>query len=287
MKLENIPNINELDNFLKQDDEMVLLKDAVAELEKKDVFYLPTGFEIFDKALGGGVTDGQLVIISGRSGEGKTSFCQTLTYNFSKLALPCAWFSYEVDLRHLWDKFSKMGVDDDFLTYVPFKMTTGRLDWVEQKVKEAILKFDTKMIFIDHLGFLLPALKNYDNDISKNYSAYLAMICRELKNIARNYNVVIFLCAHIRKTKEELSLEDLANSAGIGQEADVVFMLERQKPKNKYSQTDDVFTNETIIKIVKNRPTGQTKVLKCQMSNEKFLPITKTYDDTTGNIDFK
>jgi replicative DNA helicase len=279
MKLENIPPLNELDKFLSKDDEVILLKDAINKIGKKDIDYFPIGFEVLDNAINGGVTDGQLIVISGRAGEGKTSWCQTLTYNFTKLALPCLWFSYEVDINNLWQKFERMGIDEDFLTYVPFKMTSGRLDWLEQKIKEGILKFDTKIIFIDHLGFLLPILNDYDQEMNKNYSAYLGMICRQLKNIARNYNVIIFLCAHIRKTKEELSLEDLANSAGIGQESDLVFMLERQRVKNKYQTSGDIFTNDTIIKIVKNRPTGQTKIIKCQMINEKFLPLTKIYDD--------
>jgi replicative DNA helicase len=279
MKIDLIPDLEKIKDFTAED-EVVLLSEAVKKNSKKELDYYATGFTTFDKAINGGLTNGQLVVVSGRSGEGKTSWCQTLTYNFSKQALPCLWFSYEVDLEHLWNKFVSMGIDDNFLTYIPLKMSSGVIDWIEHKIKEAILKYQTKMIFIDHLGFLLPALSNYDSEISKNYAAYLTMICRQIKNIARNLGVIIFLCAHIKKTKDELQLEDLANSYGIGQEADIVFMIERQRNTNKYLGNDDnIFTNYTNVKIVKNRPTGQTKIIRCQMVNEKFIELTKNYDE--------
>ena len=40
-----------------------------------------------------------------------------------------------------------------------------------------------KIVFIDHLGYLMPKMKQYEN-ISNNFATYLSGICRELKEIA-------------------------------------------------------------------------------------------------------
>jgi len=272
MDLDKIPKLNEVDKFF-QEDKVVLITEAVDKLTKKHVDYFPTGFKSFDNAIDGGVTEGDLNIIAGRTGEGKTAYGQTLTYYFNKLAIPTLWFSYEVALRHLWRKFQAMGMDNEYLqAYVPTKMTTGRIDWLEEKIKEGSLKYRTKIVFIDHLGFLLPRFSS-PKDLGLNYSAYLGGICRELKTLAIATETVIFLLVHVRKSDGELGINDLANSAGIGQEADLVFILERQKTKtdNMFTSDQSVYTNETKIKIVKNRRTGETPVIMCKMENDLFI----------------
>lgn len=274
--LEHIPTTEEVNSMIFAEDKVVLITEAVERNAKKTVVYMPTGFSDFDEVIDGGLTDGDLVTIAGKTGEGKTSFGQTMTFYLNKQHIPTLWFSYEVSLAHLWKKFEKMGLNNHLLTYVPMKMTSGRLDWVESKVKEAVLKFKTKIVFIDHLGFLLPRADNM-NDLNVNYSAYLGNICRQLKTLAVDREIVIVLMAHVRKTDKELEIDDLANSSGIGQESDLVFMMERQKKKDRYKEEGFVFTNETKIKLVKNRRTGQTKFITCVMSNELFSKKINDY----------
>ena len=287
MELKRIPELGSINNFINSSDVVLPIAEIVKKTKSAEIEYYPTGFTSFDESVLGGFGGGDLIIIAGKTGEGKTSFGQTLTYNFNKEKIPCLWFSFEVSLGHLWNKFEKMGCEESLLAFSPLKNSSSRINWTKEKIREGILKYNTKIVFVDHLGFLLPDVENYDSGMNQNYSVYLGNICRQLKTLAVDEDVVIVLMAHVRKTQYELEIEDLANSAGIGQEADLVFMIERIREKKRF-ETGNYFTNETIIKLVKNRRTGQSKILKVKMIDEKFLPITNLYDDVpTGNIKFE
>lgn len=233
----------------QKEDAQVLPMKEVADFYKDDnSSYYKTGIDDFDSALLGGFRSGDLVIISGKTGHGKTSFAHFLTYNFAKINIPSLWFSYEVFVTELWRKFKEMGVSDNFVSYTPLKNVSGRTDWLEDKIIEAKEKYGTKIVFIDHLGFLSKKMES-TND-AKNYSLYLGSICRELKRIAIDFNLVVVLMAHTKKTgiETELDNDDLAHSAGIGQEADAVFFVKRSREQE---------SNESAIKITKNRRTGK------------------------------
>jgi replicative DNA helicase len=278
MKIDQVPNLEEVDKFFDHESEIVSLFEAVEKIEKekgqKD--YFPTGFRIFDDVTWGGVSGGDLITISGRSGEGKTTFAQTLSYHLADKGLPLLWFSYEMDLLEIAKKFSDMGIKKDFIGYVPMKLTSGAVDWIERRVVEAVLKFNIKAVFIDHLGFLSPKVSG--DQAERNFSVYLGQIARQLKNIARDNDVIIFLLAHTRKTKEDLDLDDIAYSNGMGQESDFVFMIEREKSRTSRSlipDSGDKFTPYTKILLAKNRRTGQTKFIKVRLSHGRLMEEIK------------
>lgn len=259
-------------------DRIVLLSEVVSELPTKIPRY-PTSWVELDKALGGGFKDGDLVIISGVSGEGKTTLSQTITYNLCLFNIPVCWFSYEVSNAHLDNKFREMGIKDFYKVYVPKKNTTGKLDWVKQKIIEAAVKFEAQVFIIDHIDFLSPM----DAKTSDNEAIALKKIATELKSLATELGVVIICMAHIRKLpdgKKEPDMHDIGYSAGIFQLADYVLLVWREKIDAKKSlasgSVGEVATNNTFIKIVKNRETGVLKILKVYYENGKF----NTYDWT-------
>src|SRR3972149_1342200 len=108
MKLESVPNLNELNNFLSSDDEIKPIYEIANQIRESGD-YFSVGYLVFDKALNGGVTEGDLIVVSGRTGNGKTLYAMSLTYAFNKTAIPCLWFSYEMNLKEDWKKFEAMG----------------------------------------------------------------------------------------------------------------------------------------------------------------------------------
>lgn len=231
------------------------------------------GYKVFDQALLGGVRDGDLVIISGISGHGKTSFAQSLTYNFAKQSIPCLWFSYEVNLSHLQRKFDNMVGDPEVVKtlpiFAPERTTTGRVDWIAEKIRQGVRDFNIKAVFIDHLDFLMPSTIK----TSENESLYLRRIVMELKSLAILTNTVIFLMAHVKKVTDEPQMSDIANSAAIFQNADAVFMVYRipTSTSKLIQYSGDLFTNQTKIKLVKNRVTGQSKFIMCVMEKDMLI----------------
>jgi len=284
MEIDNIPDLKELDRLTEKyihDDEVMLISDIVSQVKNKKVDKYKIGFQIFNEALNGGFQDGELVVVSGISGQGKTSFAQTLTFNLTKQGIPCLWFSYEDTLEHLHNKFVNMGIEDHYIAYHPKKIHTGRLDWISYKIREAYIKYACKVVFIDHIDFLVPL----ETKGKENREEYLKKIAIDLKSLAVELKCVVVVMAHLKKLEDgkEPDLQDIGYSAGIYQNANTVFMVYRERNKRKMGElSGDTYTNNTIIKIVKNRETGQSKFVKCQYVNNKFIELT--YEDDTSNF---
>lgn len=248
------------------------LIECISE-EKIKAKRFSTGFQVFDDSMKGGLKAGDLMIISGVSGYGKTTFAQTLTYNLTKKEVNTLWFSYEVSLEHLHTKFQEMGMEKHYHAFTPEKNTTGKLDWIKDKIKEGWIKYETNVIFIDHIDFLIPTnLKSSDNQ-----SIFLKNIATELKSLAIELDVIIVAMAHLKKIENgrEPDMQDIGYSAGVFQLADYVVMVHREKNPNYGSfggdESGDVFTNNSIIKCVKNRETGQQKFIKANLVNGKLI----------------
>ena len=192
------------------------------------------------------------------------------------------WFSYEVLPTHLWKKFKEMGMTKEDCAFIPCKHTSGNVAWVEQKIKEGKEKFGIKMVMIDHLGFLLPKTEGVlGKSMASNYAMFLTQVVRDLKTIALREEVIIFLPVHMKKVdsrNKQSDINDIKDSSGIGQESDLVFLIEREKDKG--NEAKSYFTNLTKITLAKNRKTGATVIGNFTMINGRFA-----YDETNDKID--
>ena len=190
-----------------------------------------------DSALGG-FEGGEVTVISGLTGQGKTLFAQSLTRNFHLRDIISTWFSYEVTPK--W--FIKAFGDSLPTFYLPTKLKDNTLDWLEERIYEGLLKYGSRAVFIDHLHFLV------DMRTRNNMSLEIGFTMRALKKIAIAHNICLFIIAHTEKirTDSELDINCLSDSSFIGQEADNVLMIWRDL------KTD----NEAFLKVVKNRKHG-------------------------------
>jgi archaellum biogenesis ATPase FlaH len=252
------------------EDERILKIAEVAELQKiniDDVY--PFGMEYFDAPLMGGALPGDLIIIAGPTGNGKTLFSQDLVYSLTKSEkkVSSLFFSFEVLPQFVWQKFKAMGASPEDPIYIPMRNRSGAIDWIEQKIREAKELYNVKCVCIDHLGFLEPKRGANTKVVGANYSTFLTQVARDLKQIAIREEVIMITPAHVRKT-EDLNLNDIANSAGIGQEADAVFLIERERNKSK--EATSYYTDHTRIMLAKNRRTGQSVVGWFTLFNGKF-----------------
>jgi hypothetical protein len=264
-----------------EDDEVMHIAD-VADLQKinsDDVF--PLEMPCFDEIINGGVSLGDVVIIAGQTGHGKTTLAQDWTMSLirGEKSMKALWFSYEVLPVHLWKKFKEMGMSREDCAFIPAKHSTGNVAWVEQKIKEGKEKFGTRAVFIDHLGFLLPKTNGVlGKTMSANYASFLTQIMRDLKTLALQEEVIIFLPVHMKKVDSRNRMsdsDDIKDSSGIGQESDLVFLIEREKNKEKDAKT--YFTDMTKITLAKNRKTGLTLVANFSMLNGRFC-----FDDSNN-----
>ena len=250
----------------KGDDEVVSfenMKKIVADRGTPDI-QIKSMIPTLDRTLGDFV-GGELVVVSGLTGEGKSLFCQTLTNNFSKQDIGSLWFTYEMPPQYFLKRFE----GNMPLSYLPKELTSNKTDWLEERVLEAKLKFNVKAVFVDHLHFLV--------DLAKigNSSLEIGSIVRNIKKVALRQNIIIFLIAHTKKIQsdKELSLGDVRDSSFIEQEADSVLYVWRKEDE---TIDDELVNDRSVLKIAKNRKLG-TKNTKIELKyvNGNLMELEK------------
>jgi replicative DNA helicase len=200
-----------------------------------------------------GFETGELVVISGHTGNGKTLLAETISKHFMDQGIKVAWFSYEVPTPKLLEKYSQQ---IELGLYVPMQLESGNFDWIKFKALEAKTKFDCRMIVIDHLHFLVEM--NPRNNMSLNIGA----VMRQLKqSIAVNMNLVVLLISHQGQpdSEKEPGIEGIRDSSFIAQESDLVFIVYRQVDSNWDSKSGMEKTYEegrAVIKVEKARRAG-------------------------------
>lgn len=212
-----------------------------------------------------GFHKGDLITITGETGQGKTSFSQFLTGEFSKNKMRSLWFSYEMPINNFLMKFEELPDG-----YLPKVLTERNMTWIERKIIEGIVKFDIQCVFIDHLHYL------FDLTSKVNASLLIGDIMRNLKIIAKKYNITIFIMAHTGKSREDgtVGIDNIRDSSFVAQESDYVIAVWREKDntRNKADIRADGITYTGISKIfvAKNRYNGQVASIATTYNNGKY-----------------
>jgi RecA-family ATPase len=165
-----------------------------------------------------GFREGELIVISGPTKQGKTTLAQSLTAAFIRQQYYPLWFSFEVPVRQFLSQFQKLP-----MIYLPSKLKAHALPWFEERVQESFEKYHTRIIFCDHLHYLIDLAR------IRNPSIEIGQIIRRLKSLAVSGDYIIFLLCHTTKgsSEDNLSFESIRDSSFISQESDSVFMIKR------------------------------------------------------------
>lgn len=211
-----------------------------------------------------GFHKGDLITITGETGQGKTSFSQFLTGEFSKDKIRSLWFSYEMPIGNFLQKFEEMPDG-----YLPKLLTERNITWIERKIIEGIVKFNIQCVFIDHLHYL------FDLSGKINSSLVIGDIMRNLKIIAKKYNITIFIMAHTGKSRDDgsVGIDNIRDSSFVAQESDYVIAVWRVKKDKRRQEVkaDGIeYTPYTKIFVAKNRYTGQVASINTIYNNGKY-----------------
>lgn len=274
-----------LDKFARQkklseysgEDRVVSFEEKRKELNDAGVrqWFILTGLDDLDDVIGG-FRPGNLIVMSGPTGAGKTSLLQSITRNTSSQAVSSLWFPFEGDMRDFLERLDMVTVEGTMPKY----LKSSNIAWVRTKIEEAVLKYGVRVVFIDHLHYLLTL------ESMGNASLTIGGIVRQLKLMAQELNVVIFLVCHIRKlqsTDQEGNfrrpgIEDLRDASLIGQEADYVLFIWREKDKKNSTIDCPVWLDEATLSLQKNRRTGHLGNFHLIMRSG-FFEITKKRGD--------
>lgn len=217
-----------------------------------------------------GFKEGNVIIVSGTTGSGKTTLLQSFVCHCDK-EMPVLFFTFEVPAKQFLSKFSEL---PEF-AFLPKQHHASKMEWLESRILEGIAKHQTKIVMIDHLHYLLD-LKM----LTGNTSLFIGQIMRELKRIAIENEIIIFLVAHTKKTKfsqdEMPDLTALRDSGMVACEADFVLFIDRKMSEDRKS-----FDNKAMLYLAKNRWNGNCGWVSLIYANNSLTEeVRETYDYT-------
>lgn len=172
-----------------------------------------------------------------------TLLAQTFTDSFYHQSVASLWFSFELTPRQFIQRFPELPV-----FVMPKKLKAYALDWLQDRIIEAVAKYSISAVFIDHLHFL------FDMARSRNPSIEIGQIIRFLKTLAIELNLVIFIMCHTKKinpVQNDISDEDIRDSSFISQESDCGMIIWRIKDSEDSDKVD-----RACLKVCYHRRTG-------------------------------
>ena len=234
----------------------------MSDVQVVDMSKIPrisTGFEKADNKLGGGFMFGQVILLTGKRGNGKSTLgsqfvCEALRQGFNGFIysgeLPNFYVKSWIDGQiyghsHLTNAQISECEDmyrDRLFIYNSSLIETDELDDLLTVVEDTIIKKDIKFVLLDNLMTALSAETN--EQLYRRQSEFVGRLAK----MSKAYNNVIMLVAHPRKSKAQFENDDVSGTADITNRVDVVM---------SYDKDDKLADDVRKLKITKNRLTGR------------------------------
>jgi replicative DNA helicase len=221
-----------------------------------------TGWRFLDKYIGG-YNEGDLIVVAGRPGMGKTAIALTLTKEFAQIGGKALFISLEMSNEQLAKRYISLIGD-----IANWKIRNGQLreneilqvcdiannqtieffidDDVDSRIGQikakAKLHKSTKglnLLVIDYIQLIKGTKTNREQEIAE--------ISRTLKILAKELKITVMILAQLSRKSEERAdkrpmLSDLRESGAIEQDADIVMFpfrpmyYEQEKPEMEESE---------------------------------------------------
>ncbi len=233
---------------------------VLSDVSRVDIFKLPklkTGISQLDRLLGGGLYFGQVDIIAGKRGDGKSTLAGQIIANAIEQGYKCLAYSGELPdyLFKAWLDFQVAGPrnvienyrDDGSLNRFVTNSNMDRINaWYQDKcyvydtgiieedepedltrtIREAIMQYGIKVVLIDNLMTAI----DLDADGSAEKYDRQSRFVKKLARLAMQYEVLILLVAHRRKNGFAGDANDeVSGSADITNLAGIVMSYDRDK----------------------------------------------------------
>ncbi|MBP5442245.1 MAG: AAA family ATPase [Treponema sp.] len=260
----------------------------LADVEDVDLNLLPkvkTGIYDIDSALGGGICYGQVCLLTGKRGKGKSTFMSNIVANALEQGVGVFAYSGELAGYHFkrWLNCQLAGEDNmaesrdeygEIIYTLDPSVSKTISEWYRGKafvydngfvddgaehetlaevVREVASRRNVKLICIDNLMTAMDTVTE-QNNLYLSQSNFVG----ELKRIAVRYDVAIILVAHPRKQGKgddsAFDNDDVSGSADITNKVDIVMSYDRAAE----SCTDH---NSELV-ISKNRLAGTLRMGK-------------------------
>jgi replicative DNA helicase len=286
-----------------------LIQAAYKEIDeiahrKTDTIGLSSGFSDLDR-LTQGFHDGQLILIAGRPGHGKTSLAMNIVgHAVLREEHKAAVFSIEMTAMELAKRliYSEAEVDSyraggGFLTREDwgrlgraaseiantklFVDEAGSLTIMQlrSRVQQLAIECGVDLVVVDYLQLMAGTGTRRDN----NRVQEITEISRGLKTLAKDLNIPIIAVSQLNRSVEQENrkprLSDLRESGSLEQDADVVLFVWRDELRKRLPENEGLA--DLIIGKQRNGPVGHEIKLQFLKHFTKFKQSTRDNPDIT------
>ena len=235
-----------------------------------------------------GLRVGEIVCFAAGSGVGKSAVCREIAYHLIKNNEKVGYIALEESIKRsaqgimglAIDKTLHLGteVEEEELRKA-FDATVGSGNFVTydhwgsiesdnliNRIRYMNRGLGCKWIFLDHVSICVSGQEGDERKM-------LDILMTKLRSLVEEVGVGMILVSHLKRPEgrgfeegRETTLGHLRGSAGLGQLSDMVIGLER-------NQQDEEVKNQTTVRVLKNRFSGETGVA-----------CTLEYNKQTGRI---
>lgn len=240
---------------------------------------VPTGNARLDAATGG-FELGDLVVLAGRPGMGKTTEALNFAMSAAREGFTVDVYSLEMSRQKLLTKmatqmqnlklfevtrgrlsdedFQKVVGAMDVLRDYPVFAHDNKFRWVDIKSSARRINalYDTKMIVVDYLQLI-----DGESRSQRNREQEISKISREMKQLAQELDCVVVNLSQLNRKVEERSdkkprISDLRESGSIEQDADIIMFPFR--PSYYWDATSDMYTHDGTEFMIEKFRMGDT-----------------------------
>jgi len=225
---------------------------------------LKTPWTSVDKLIGP-MSAGDLIVVSGTPGTGKTTWCLQIAWSLALQNKPVLVYCLEMRPERLALKVvqayfglteeqvtpEKLGeaslIFEDLPLYFGHNFDKPKADEVMDTIKEAQSRFNLHLVVFDNLHFLCRELKYVVQEVGN--------VTRSFKLLAESLEIPIMLIAQPRKVGDKMmTLDDLKDSSSIGADADSAIIIHRKPVRGQDGQlAEQSLDPKTLIRLEKNR----------------------------------
>ena len=217
----------------------------ITEIEIEKEFRMVTPFEEFDRVLGGGLIKGEVVLITGSPGIGKSTFLLQLSQEYAKIG-NVFYVSGEESPRQIKQRAERVNVKSENLYILN--------DTNIEKIESVILKDKPKVVVIDSIQTLYSEnVNSIPGSVTQIRETTLKII-----EIAKKNEIAFYIVGHVTKDGK------LAGPKLLEHMVDAVLQIEGEENsyfriirsiKNRYGSTNEISIfdmKENGINEVKN-----------------------------------
>lgn len=204
-----------------------------------------TGIKALDEALGGGLLAGQLIVVGGRPGTGKTVLMMQMLLGAVSPAQAGIFVSLEMLAAQMTERLSRR-FDRAFIEKLNLHYldSTNNLGSIAALLKVTARRKKLCGIAIDYLQLLQVTANRHDNRERE-----IARCSQQMKRLALDLEIPVIVGSQLNRESEKRAkptLADLRESGAIEQDADVVILI---SPNRNLDEGE----GETELIIAKNR----------------------------------